>query len=170
MQASKQSGAALAVSLFMLGTLTLIGVAAISSGTVNFRLVNNLQAQKEVEKAAQAAVETYLSDALPFGMAGTTCDPPPQTVTVNGLVVTVDLEEPDCLGSVPTPRPPNLKDTELHGVATRDATWEIRATAWEENSGTTWDKSSGARFAAHWGVVVRLLNACSTVRTNTPCS
>jgi hypothetical protein len=161
MQASKQSGAALAVSLFMLGVLTLIGVAAISSGTVNSRLVNNLQAQNEVEKAAHTAMEAYLSDPMPFAMSGTTCDPLPQTVTVNGLAVTVDIEEPRCFGSKDTPVAPRLRNTEREKINSKDATWEVRVTAQ--------DPVSGARFAARWGVVSRLLTECPAARTNTPC-
>jgi hypothetical protein len=161
MQVSKQSGAALAVSLFMLGVLTLIGIAAISSGTVNYRLVNNLQVQEEAEKAVQGLVETYSSEALPFGMSGSTCNPDPQPVTVNGLTVMVDIDEPICLGITEDDRPLEERDTSRDELPNRNVHWEVRA--------TTRDPVSGARTAMRWGLFTLLANGCPA-RTHNPCS
>ena len=55
----RQTGVVLAVSLFMLALLTIIGVSAITLSTTHFRLVGNLQAANEADMAIRAIVERY---------------------------------------------------------------------------------------------------------------
>lgn len=67
MARAKQRGAVLIVSLLLLTAMTLLGVAAINSSTVNLLIVGNLQAQQEAEAASQEAVEAVLSSVTAFG-------------------------------------------------------------------------------------------------------
>lgn len=152
---SRQSGAVLAVSLIMLGLLTLIGVTAINTGLVNFKLVGNLQAEKAVEMALHKAGQEYLSSDAPFS-GFTTCDPPATTMVVNGLSITVDIDEPLCI-NVAEPEGESLSG----GMATNVSMWEIRATAV--------DPASGARAVARWGIAMPLLTICPPVRTGNGC-
>lgn len=165
MQKSSQYGAALAVCLILLGMLTLVGVTAISMVMTNAKLVGNLQAEKEVEKALDAAVETLLSDHTPITKSSGTCDPPQTSVTVNGLNITVDLDEPRCL-SVTSNVNPDQASSEVAKMGDTQVTlWEI--------SGTAWDNVTGARVRARWGVALPVLTGnpiCLPVPTGNSCS
>jgi Tfp pilus assembly protein PilX len=157
MRQSNQTGAVLAVSLIMLAVLTLLGVAAIGTGMTNFKLVGNLQAQKEAEQAVHAAMETYFSTATPFIQNAGTCDPDEQTETVNGNEVVVDIAEPLCLNSTPAPG-----NSLINGIPVRITSWDIRA--------TVRDAVSGSRVATHWGLIIPMLTQCNATRTGKSCS
>ena len=55
-------GFALAVALFMLVLLTLIGITAMKLTATHSRIVGNLQDSTEKDMAARAAIETYVTD------------------------------------------------------------------------------------------------------------
>lgn len=139
-----QSGVALAVTLFMLGLLTVIGVSAVMLGTTHLRLVSNLQAEKEAEMALQQWVECYISS--PGQPIATGCppnnidplappsDPPPESVTVNGRALVIDISKPRCTGYIET----------RSGPETYPLLWEFTATAT--------DTATGVSLRYHWGI------------------
>lgn len=80
---AKQRGATLFMTLIMLVVLTLFVVSAITTSTVNLRVVGNMQVQHQAEAAAQQAIEQLASDKANF------TTPAAHTYTINGYTVTV---------------------------------------------------------------------------------
>lgn len=162
----KQLGTVLAVSLVMLTVVTLLGVAALNLSTTNLRLAGNTQAEKEVEAALKTAIETFVSSSDPFMRSGGTCNPAPQTVTVQGHAVAVDLDEPFCLSAVAVPGSSTGYTGPLSApggqVGKENTTWEIR--------GTAWDALTGTRIAGRQGIMIPLpAGNCPATLTNNPC-
>lgn len=150
-----QSGVVLAVTLFMLGLLTLIGISAVMLGTTHFRLVGNLQAEKEVEMAMQRAVEEFISVPGRADAFNPPLDPEPVAIAVNGHNISVDLTQPRCIGYV-----------ESTDTGTTYATlWEFQAVARDTVTGTC--------LAYRWGVSApmppQLCVATGTEPSATPC-
>jgi hypothetical protein len=141
---SNQLGAALAVSLVMLGVLTLLGVVAVSLGTTNFRIVGNMEAQQAMESAIQVAIENYVSSSSPFKW-GATCIPPEQKIPVGGRTVTVNLTELRCTNTADV-----SGYTVLGGLPPQNTDWEI--------CGTGQDVATGSTATFCQGVGVRLPN------------
>jgi hypothetical protein len=157
MKCKKQTGAALAVSLVMLGVLTLLGVAAMGLGTTELRVVGNLQARKAVETAVQNAIEQFVSTPTPFNRSST-CDPEPQTVVVDGIEISVDLDEPIC-----------HRQSEVEGysaafsLSPETTEWEIRATGRMTQA--------SANTITHQGLsIVLAAGHCPATPSHAPCS
>lgn len=116
----RESGVALAVTLFMLGLLTVIGVSAIMLSTSHFRLVGNLQAANEAEMAVREAVECVACEK-----AGAACNPlsyqcKKVAIRVNGRPINVEIRT-RCVGV-------SRGDTEggtISGTPILDTHWEI---------------------------------------------
>lgn len=147
-----QSGVVLTVTLFMLALLTLIGISAVTMSTSHFRLTGNLQAEMETEAGLNMVMENYLSSDAPFIRPGGVCRPAPQTVTVNGRTITVDIEEPVCTGII------EKTDVFIPHV------FDIRATAT--------DPLTGSSVSAHWGISIPLPPSsamCKPVPSGIPC-
>jgi hypothetical protein len=148
-----QSGVALAVTLFMLALLTIIGVSAVMLGTTHFRLVSNLQAEKEAETAMQMAVEHLIS--VPTGAHADAFNPPldpaAEYIEVNGHSIRVDISQPRCTGYIES----------RSGPDTYPLLWEFRA--------VTQDDATGANFTFHWGVTapMPIAQCCDNESTNT---
>lgn len=154
-----QSGVILAVTLFMLGLLTLLGISAVMLGTTHFRLVGNLQAEKEAEMAMQMAVERFISVPDPTHGRVDAFNPPAapaqSSLTLNGQTITVDITQPRCVGYV-----------ESTDTGTTYATlWEFQAVARSTATGTC--------LAYRWGVSApmppQLCVATGTEPSATPC-
>jgi len=73
----RQRGAALFVALIILGLMTLLAVSAFNIGSVNLKIVSNVQARQEATAAADQAAQQVLSSST-FAFS-----PPPYTTTVN---------------------------------------------------------------------------------------
>ncbi len=82
----REGGATLLVSLIMLIMLTLFAISAMNTGTINLKMVGNMQVRSEAMDASQSTIEAVLStvqfintpnDAIPLGLAcgtaNTTC-------------------------------------------------------------------------------------------------
>jgi len=82
----REGGATLLISLIMLIMLTLFAVSAMNTGTINLKMVGNMQIRSEALDASQSTIESVLStvqfintpkDAIPLGLAcgaqNTTC-------------------------------------------------------------------------------------------------
>lgn len=141
-----QRGATLLVSLVMLVVLTLFAVSGFNLSSVNLRIVANFQQQKEIEAAAQQAIEQLISTSSAFSLT-----PAASTVCVNGAAGTclgghnVSLTAPVCNYAI-TARGYTKKIGEL---TPEDTDWEVRASAT--------DAVTGANAVVVQGVRIRLL-------------
>lgn len=153
---ARQAGVVLAVTLFMLALLTIIGISAVMMSTTHFRLVGNLQSEKEVEMAMQMAVEDFIS--VPKSGHPDAFDPPigapTSTLSVNGRPVQVTISQPRCVGYV---------ESTCSGT-TCSTHWEFQAIATDTVTGTC--------QAYRWGISApmppQLCNSSGTTNA-TPC-
>lgn len=143
------SGAALAVTLFMLGLLTIMGVSAIMLGTTHLRQVGNLQAETETKMALDSTVLAYLSDQANFRVLS---DPACLPVSVNGHTVNVDIGMPRCVALLS----PAGGSTENANTSV----FEICARAW--------DSIMGTNLVMRWGVSVPFAE-CPLAPGGDPC-
>jgi Tfp pilus assembly protein PilX len=132
-----QRGATLLVSLIMLVLLTMFAVAGFNLSSVNLKIAGNFQQLRNVEMAAQQAIEQVISKADSF------TTPASQTITVNGIAVSVTV--PVCYHSATAPEYELNYDT----PAPQDNIWEFKATAT--------DTLGGAKAAITQGVALRML-------------
>lgn len=95
--ARQQRGAVLIVSLIMLVVMTLLGLAAINSSTINLKIINNMQNRQEAMSAAQMAVNQVISSGSYFADPATAPTSIPIDINGNGTAdYTVTLTQP-CL-------------------------------------------------------------------------
>ena len=90
---SRQTGAALIVSLIMLALITLVAVASFKLGNGNLQIVGNMQRRNEAMSAAQGAIDQVVSNSLfvttPANAIPHPCNGPNTTcVDVNGDGIT----------------------------------------------------------------------------------
>lgn len=105
---SRQRGAVLIVSLIMLVVMTLLGLAAINSSTINLKIINNMQTRQEAMSAAQMAVNQVLSSGGYFLDPSTAPTSIPVDINGNGTAdYTVTLTQPCLLIARP------IKNSEL---------------------------------------------------------
>ena len=125
----KQSGATLITALIMLIVLTLLVLSGIRSSSINLRIAGNMQMQEEASAAAQQAIERVISSA--------TFVTTPQTI--GNFTVTID--PPSCQSArVAESNTPGLAWQCGGGVGIPTCywtTWDIKATAVDNNSGAT---------------------------------
>ena len=138
----RQRGATLFVALIFLLIMTLFAVSSINMSTINLRIIGNMQAAKQMDAAAQDAIEQKLSDSASFGTGVTA-----STVTgiVSGVDYTVDVEAPVCIDS----RVATGYSAVVENIIPEDNTWEIIA--------TVSDSITGATSTIHQGVEIRML-------------
>ena len=83
----REGGATLLISLIMLIMLTLFAISAMNTGTINLKMVGNMQVRSEAMDASQSTIESVLStvqfintpnDAIPLGQV---CGAPNTTCT-----------------------------------------------------------------------------------------
>lgn len=182
MKRSRQTGVTLIIALVMLTVLGLLAALAVKAGSMNLRVLGNMQARGQVMSAAQAALERTLSSAE-FSQQ-------PATVAARAIPIDVDGDGVADLSAVLSPPPACyrlrvVKMTELDpsvdadrlclkssaaanaGIDTgtnsggdslcADSEWKLRA--------TVNDASTGASVAVNQGVAMRGLvtdavNAC----------
>lgn len=114
MKVQRERGAVLIVSLLMLIVLTLLSVSAINTGTVNLRVVGNMQAQTQTELAVQSAVLDFLSDI------GNFTTPTSATIAEPGVTVTIDT--PVCRQTTPA-----TGYSATWNLVPEDNLWEFKA-------------------------------------------
>ena len=137
-----QSGVALAVTLLMLGLLTIIGVSAVMLSTTHFRLVGNLQSTNETDMAVRSVIENFVSgktdDGVPKGPP--TCgECTTVAMCVNGRQIDIDITA-QCVGNTPADAGGSVQDVG------KNAVWDIQ--------GRARDAISGAEIVGHWGLLV----------------
>jgi Tfp pilus assembly protein PilX len=100
-----QYGATLFMSLIMLLVLTLFAVSAITTSTVNLRIVGNTQFQQEAKAAAQQVIEQFVSLRSNFEITpGTAYTPAAVNIDVNNDGTDdyiVSIQRSHCLDSRP---------------------------------------------------------------------
>lgn len=112
---NRQRGMVMVVSLLLLTVMTLLVLSSINTGTINLRILSNMQSKQEAEAVTQLAVDEFVSDEANFD--------PPQSATVENGNYTVDISEPQCVAAKPA-----SGYSARWGLAPEDATWEFEAT------------------------------------------
>ena len=131
---SKQAGATLLVALIFLVMMTMFAITAINMSTVNLRIVGNIQRGKEMDSAAQAAIEQAISSMSQFSLTPTQL-----------IVGSVTVSPPVCIES----RVATGYSAVVTNIIPEDNTWEVVA--------TTTDPDTGAQSVIHQGVQIRML-------------
>jgi Tfp pilus assembly protein PilX len=139
---NNQRGATLFVALIFLLIMTLFAVSSINMSTVNLRIIGNMQAMKQMDAAAQDAIEQILSNSNNFGtgVSATTVDS-----TVSGTNFVVNVAAPSCIDS----RVATGYSAVVDNIIPEDNTWEIVA--------SVTDNLTGASATIHQGVEMRML-------------
>ena len=132
----QQHGAVLIVCLVTLVVMTLLAVASINHSTINLKIIDNVQSQRENESVVANAMETVVSDIAYFNIPSTT-----PTVTVDGKDVAISART--CLQASPA-----------KGYS---AAWALvpEDTHWQYTASVT-DSNTGAQTAMTQGVEIRL--------------
>jgi len=138
----RQHGATLFVALIFLLIMTLFAVSSINMSTINLRIIGNMQAAKQMDAAAQDAIEQKLSSSDSFGTAVTASS---VTTNVSGVDFDVDVDAPVCVDS----RVATGYSAVVQNIIPEDNTWEIVA--------TVSDTVTGATSTVHQGVEIRML-------------
>lgn len=133
-----QSGATLITALFFLMIMTLFAVSSINMSTVNFRIIANMQAQKQLDAAVQDAIEQTMSTMNQFSLT-------PAASTVSTTMGIVAVSAPDCIDS----QVATGYSAVVENIIPEDNTWEFSA--------TLTDDITGAVSAIHQGVEIRML-------------
>jgi Tfp pilus assembly protein PilX len=121
------------VSLVMLVMLTLFVVSSINLSSADLRIVGNLQSKRSMSNSAQQAIEQVISSIANFDA------PLPQTVTVNGIPVSVSAA--GCLGTSPATGYSAVSNITIH-----DINWSLTATATDPITGATATVTQGVRI------------------------
>jgi Tfp pilus assembly protein PilX len=134
----RQSGATLVTALIFLVIMTLFAVSSINMSTVNFKIVANMQAQKQIDAAVQDAIEQTISTMNQFNMT-------PAGSTISTSMGIVAVSAPDCLDS----KVATGYSAVVENIIPEDNTWELNA--------TLADSITGAVSTIHQGVEIRML-------------
>lgn len=144
-RAASQAGMTLLIVLVMLVLLTLFALTAIKTSTVGLRVVGNQQTQRQMEAAAQNAIEQVLSSPTSFGPAASA-----RSIAVSGFSVSVAA--PTCIYAAPAAG--YSASLASASITPEDGTFEIVA--------TVSDPVTGARATVHQAVRMRTLaGTCS---------
>lgn len=146
-----EQGSALFITLIMLVMITLFAISMINTNLMTTKSVSAQQSEKNMEKAAEQAIERFISTSANFTPAPTAVTPvtvvTPSPTDTAANTMTVNVSVPRCLGEATSPGfslcsgfncPPVPKET----------VWEISATAT--------DPATGASAHVAQGVKVRL--------------
>jgi len=131
-----QNGATLIVALIMLVMMTILAVSAINLSTINLKIVGNMQSQKEMDAAAQEAIEQVMSQYTVFTS--------PAATVVSTPMGPVQVTEAVCISR-------NVAKgytAVVSGVIPDDNVWEIKA--------SITDPLTGAKTILHQGVAIRM--------------
>ncbi len=132
-----QAGATLITALVFLMIMTMFAVSSINMSTVNFRIIANMQAQKQMDAAVQDAIEQTMSSMAQFSLT-------PAGSTITTAMGDVGVAAPDCIDSqIATGYSAVVESTP------EDNTWELSA--------TLTDDVTGAVSTIHQGVEIRML-------------
>lgn len=124
--AHSQTGVVLAVTLFMLLLLTIIGVSAVMMSTTHFRLIGNLQSSYEAEITARNGIVKYLKNKDDTGQGNEFgCEEATQFVAIpTREELTKVCIVARCLGTAPSP-PSEGNSKSYEGPP--NALWDVTA-------------------------------------------
>lgn len=143
--AAAQRGVVLAVTLFILVLLTIIGVSAVMVSTTHFRLVGNLQTANEAEMAMRSAIEHFVCEKNGSECKDITYFCKTMYVCVNGHPLKVEVRS-WCNGWARSNPEGSYKDQFF------DTQWDLE--------GTIADSILGPNTKVHWGVLVPKGGVC----------
>ena len=149
---ARQQGATLILVLIMLIMLTLFAVSAMNTGTMNLKVVGNMQARKFAENVASQALEDVLNSVGPFNA-------PNGAVTLRSGGTTVPAS-PDVAVSLPSPAgvqvsvsartciysAPAAGYSAVSAIAPEDNLWEFSVTANDTFTKATSTMVQGAKI------------------------
>lgn len=143
----QQAGVVLAVTLFMLALLTIIGISAVMLSTTHFRLVGNLQTTIEAEMALRSAIEQVVCEKVDGECRKMTYFCKTINFCVNGRTVPVQIRS-SCNGAAFS----NSEGGSLSATNILDTYWDME--------GKVVDAMFGANTAVHWGLRVPQGGTC----------
>lgn len=146
--ARSQRGATLIMGIIFMTILMLVVTIAFRMSNTNLQAVGNMQSQAEAEAAAQAAIEGVISsDAIFLAPAAT-------TVPADAYGVSVNIDPPECVRSVPVQAntspdsTPNIYQQGVVNAANSgflETHWDIRAEATGQGTGAKTEIHQGIR-------------------------
>ncbi|MBF0144142.1 MAG: hypothetical protein HQL57_11510 [Magnetococcales bacterium] len=134
---SEAGAVILLMGLAILVIMTLFALSSMNIATTDFKIIGNMQMQRQIEAAAQQAIEQVISDADNFGTAAVG-----KSLDVDGFTVTTS--KPVCIGSGSV-----SGFSAAWGMSPEDNIWEFKA--------TVQDASSGANAVIWQGIRMRML-------------
>ena len=138
---NNQQGVVLVMALVMLLVLSTIAVSAIRSTNSGIRIVGNMQAQDEVELAAQIGIEQLLSDLDKFTTpTGATINVDINRDGTNDYAVTVSA--PVCVASWDVK---NAYSAQLSAQNPKTNLYDLSATVTDNRTGATAKIHQGVR-------------------------
>lgn len=141
-----QRGVTLFVALVFLLVMTLFAVSSVNMSTVNLRIVNNMQATKQMETVAQDAIEQMLSDSSRYGLTPDDSDINVDMATATGTTpMTVTIDTPKCINYITA----SGYSAAQEAIIPEDTTWEVVA--------HVKDTLTGAKVDVHQGFQMRML-------------
>jgi len=145
-----QQGTTLFVTMMFLVVITLFGVTAINTSSMNLRVAGNMQFQQEATAAAQQGIETAI------GSLATFTSPAAQTVTIDinndgTNDYSASVAAATCLSTAPAPG--NDSEVCASGFCANDTNWELVS--------SVNDSATGAKVTVHQGIKVRLPSGAS---------
>lgn len=135
---NRQRGATLITALLFLVIMTLFAVSAINMSMTNFKIVGNMQAQKQLDAYTKEAIEKTLSSMAQFNLT-------PAKSTMSTPVGTVNIDAPVCIDT----RTATGYSAVVQNIIPEDNTWEVTA--------HVTDSLTGAHTYMHQGVQIRML-------------
>lgn len=132
-----QRGIALVMALVMLVVLSMIAVSSTRSANSSIRIVGNMQIQDEIETAAQAGIESVLSDIANFTA------PADRTVSVTVGATTYDVavHAPVCENSV------EISGNSIKTTPPKMNYYNVQADVTDARTGTSVTIHQGIRIA-----------------------
>lgn len=134
----KQNGATLFVALVLLVMMTLFAISSINMGTINLKIVGNMQATKSLDAEAEAAIEQVMSD-------GTKFTSPSSTTITSATYGNFTVDTPVCIDSQTASGYSAVNSQ----IIPEDNTWEVVT--------SLSDTLTGATTTIHAGVELRML-------------
>ena len=144
-RSQQQTGVVLAVTLFMLALLTIIGVSAVTLSTTHFRLVGNLQTAHESEMALRSSIEQLVCEKVDGDCSRMEYFCKTMNFCVNGRIVPVQIRS-SCNGATKN------SESSLQSSTPLDTYWDME--------GKVADTMFGANTVVHWGLMVPKGGAC----------
>lgn len=141
---SRQRGMTLIVSLVMLVALTLFVLSMMNASRGNLIAVGNMQAQRQLEAAAQKVIEDRISSLTFFTDAAANAGAWPaglSTIPVAEAGYTVTLHRPVCIWAQP-----DEGTSATNPLVPELTVWRVRATAMDPVTGGAVDVSQGVRI------------------------